>query len=331
MKLSKQAFRLDKVKFHAVPVGGTHYRFDEQELEKAIKRVIRKAIGDEDASMADPNDQTPHCCPVFVVATMGQNASNPPKLFRSYGKEKDKCRIWEAARATSAAPTYFLPIHIPLPRPGCWYIDGGLKRNNPSEVALDEARKVWKTIRQFLIVSIGTGVQEAADLIESPEVPENCDGSSSESEEGSEEGPKKTSIKQRVKAGASKMIFTVGSGGKALASNLPFAEDVAPFTRIPGGLVTLTRFSQELVALSTNSEDTHKRMSKIANSHDQRLYFPYYRFNVPSGMHKIGLEDWKNKLKIGALTWGYLSRDEVKREIDECTDCLFNPPGFEGI
>jgi predicted acylesterase/phospholipase RssA len=335
MKLSKQVFNLDKVKFDAVPVGENHCRFDEKELEKALKHVIHKAIGDEDAPLADPNDRTPDCCPVFVVATMAQNATDSPKLFRSYGKSKEKCRIWEAARATSAAPTYFPPIHITRPRPGCWYTDGGLKRNNPSEVALEEARELWKTSRQFLIVSIGTGMQEPADFIESPEVQEDGDGTtSSESEGPSEEGPKqrmRSSIGQRVKAATSRAVSSVGSGGKALASNLPFAENVAQFTRIPGGITTLERFAHELVTLSTNSEDTHNRMSKSANSHDHRLRFPYYRFNVPLGMDKIDLEEWKSQVKMAALTWGYLSRDEVKRDVEKCAKCLFDPSGFESI
>jgi len=335
MKLSKRVFNLDRVKLDAVPVGENHCRFDGKELEIALKKVVREAIADEDAPMADPNDRTPDCCPVFVVATMGQNASDPPKLFRSYGKQKDKCRIWEAARATSAAPTYFPPIHIPLPPPGCLYIDGGLKRNNPSEVALEEAQELWKTSRRFLIVSIGTGVQETADFIESPEVPDDGDGTmSSESEGGAEEEPEqrtKSSIGRRVKAVTSKIVSSVGSGAKMLASNLPLADDIAQFTRIPGGLMTLKRFAQELVTLSTNSEDTHNKMSKIANSHDHRLQFPYFRFNVPSGMDKIGLEEWKKQLKMGALTWGYLSRDEVKREVDKCVESLFNPSSFESI
>jgi len=116
-----------------------------------------------------------------------------------------------------------------------------------------------------------------------------------------------------------------------LASNLPLADNVAQITRLPGGIISLKRFAQELVTLSTNSEDTHNRMSKIANSHDHRLRFPYYRFNVPSGMDKIDLEEWKKQQKMGALTWGYLRRDKVEREVYECAKCLFNPPGFESI
>src|SRR5213079_2141007 len=92
-------------------------------------------------------------CPVFVVATECQNADGPPKLFRSYGFYRDHVPIWQAARATSAAPTYFKPIFIQKPAPGGWYVDGGLKRNNPSVTALNEAQERWSNIKQFCIVS----------------------------------------------------------------------------------------------------------------------------------------------------------------------------------
>jgi hypothetical protein len=63
-----------------------------------LKDVIREITGDEDASMADPDDGNPEkSCPVFLVATEGQDASGPPKLFRSYGFNKDRCSIWQTA------------------------------------------------------------------------------------------------------------------------------------------------------------------------------------------------------------------------------------------
>src|SRR5947207_751422 len=165
MKLSKRVFRMDNV-IKGVPVGSDHCRFNEEPLVKALKEIIREYSGNENTPMADPNDdQAPDFCPVFVVATEGQDAGGPVKLFRSYGFYKDPCPIWQAARATSAAPSYFPPALVEVPDPGGWYIDGGLRRNNPSEAALNEARKYWKTVRRFCIVSIGTGVQKTVDFI----------------------------------------------------------------------------------------------------------------------------------------------------------------------
>ena len=174
MKLSKRVFRIDNV-INGVPVGPDHCRFNEEPLEKALKEIIREYTGNENAPMADSDDQSADFCPVFVVATEGQDAGGPVKLFRSYGFYRDQCPIWQAGRATSAAPSYFRPAWVEVPDPGGWYIDGGLRRNNPSEVALSEARKYWKMSRRFCIVSIGTGEQKNVDFIEVSEPPTDMD------------------------------------------------------------------------------------------------------------------------------------------------------------
>ena len=332
MELAKTAFRLDNVKM-GVPVGDNHCRFDEKPLEKALKDVIREITDDEDAPMADPHDQNPEkSCPVFVIATEGQDASGPEKLFRTYGFYKDRCPIWQAARATSAAPSYFLPAWVEVPSPGGWYIDGGLKRNNPSEVGLTEAKRYWKTAKRVLIVSIGTGVQKTADFIENPEPPEK---SSDEQANAEKEGQSDDSMQytkhslRGVKRKFESMVSGFVVSIKAAASNLPSTDSVAQYSRIPGGLMTLRRFAAELVKLSTNSEDTQRNMWERAHSHDESQHFLYYRFNVPFGMEEIGLEEWKNMIKIGALTRGYLRTPLVETEMERCAKSLVNPPSFE--
>lgn len=160
MDLSEIVFRLDNVRM-GISVDENRCRFDEKSLEMALKEIIHKEIGDENAPMADPHDQYQEkFCPVFVVATEGQDASGPVKLFRSFGFYKDQCPIWQAARATSAAPSYFPPAWVEVPPPGGWYIDGGLKGNNPSELAVAESRRYWNTVKRVFIVSIGTGLQK---------------------------------------------------------------------------------------------------------------------------------------------------------------------------
>ena len=63
--------------------------------------------------------------------------------------------IWEVARATSAAPTYFKEMKIGNDR----YMDGGLGANNPSGIAWNNARQVSRTPdhRIAMMISIGTG------------------------------------------------------------------------------------------------------------------------------------------------------------------------------
>jgi predicted acylesterase/phospholipase RssA len=59
-------------------------------------------------------------------------------------------KIWEAARATSAAMKYFEPIKIA----GVEYRDGGLMYNNPIAMLHAEACDVFEG-REQVIVSLG--------------------------------------------------------------------------------------------------------------------------------------------------------------------------------
>jgi predicted acylesterase/phospholipase RssA len=317
-----------------VPVGKNHCRFDEEPLEKALKDIIRETAGDENAPMAD-NDKNPHFCPTFVVATEGQDASGREKLFKSYGFYKDRCPIWQAARATSAAPSYFTPAWVEVPAPGGWYIDGGLKHNNPSEVALAEAKRYWRAVRRVLIVSIGTGVQKSVNFIINPDPPEKLGSKRSSTSMDCQPPPdskrRRISSLGRISAAVGSLISSVAGGVKAAASRVPFAEDAVQLSRMPGGLDTLKQFAKELVKLSAESEDTSRRMWDLAKSADTNLPFPYYRFNVASGMDDIGLEEWRENIKMGALTRGYLGTPSVAHEIEECAEILLNPSPFESM
>jgi hypothetical protein len=86
-----------------------------------------------------------------------------PHRFRSYRVRKHQtfnCKIWEAARATSAAPTFFKRIEIGDPGSSKPYIDGGMGCNNPITQVLDEAELVFSTRKVACIVSVGTGKAE---------------------------------------------------------------------------------------------------------------------------------------------------------------------------
>ncbi|SMQ51120.1 unnamed protein product [Zymoseptoria tritici ST99CH_3D7] len=80
-----------------------------------------------------------------------------PYQFQRPEKPSSELRTWEAARATSAAPTYFKPFcHEPSKRT---YADGGLYHNNPVEVADQERKLLWPALKDAepdIIVSLGT-------------------------------------------------------------------------------------------------------------------------------------------------------------------------------
>ncbi|KAL9042408.1 MAG: hypothetical protein Q9214_003789, partial [Letrouitia sp. 1 TL-2023] len=85
--------------------------------------------------------------------------------FRSYYSPwdvVDDCPIWQACRATSAAPTFFPPMQIG--NPPVAYIDGGLGYNNPIRALMEEKSHIWPDRQVGCIVSIGTGIPVSRDF-----------------------------------------------------------------------------------------------------------------------------------------------------------------------
>jgi predicted acylesterase/phospholipase RssA len=76
-------------------------------------------------------------------------------LFRNYIHPSaspsgyEACKIWEAARATSAAPFYFPTAKVN----GVKFWDGGLENNNP----INELWSEKGNIRPRCVISLGTG------------------------------------------------------------------------------------------------------------------------------------------------------------------------------
>ena len=105
---------------------------------------------------------------VCAVGTPDVTHAAGPTLFRSYDVAKNKeynCAIWEAARATSAAPTLFKRIKIGPPGSGIEYVDAGIGCNNPVKQLIAEAARVFgEDARIACIVSIGTGQSGSVGL-----------------------------------------------------------------------------------------------------------------------------------------------------------------------
>jgi patatin-like phospholipase/acyl hydrolase len=282
MDLSKQVFDVDQVFKGVIPVGDNQCRFNYKQLETAIQSIVKKRLGDENAIMADTTEQS-QTVPTFVVATKGLHADGPPTLFRSYqcqGHNANKCAIWEAGRATSAAPTFFKPIKIEAPRPGGTYVDGGLAHNNPAELALSEARKIWNSTRKFCLVSIGTGRQNSVRIFDA-----KCLSFTAQMDEGG------NSLKKRILA------------------NVP---GLTPASRVPAGVLALKSIADACVQLATNSEFVHERIFRQMEA-DKQLY--YHRFNVDRDMQDIGLQEWDKMEEMAAHTTAYMEEGEriVKR------------------
>jgi patatin-like phospholipase/acyl hydrolase len=83
-------------------------------------------------------------------------------FFKSSRAKNDPKRDFlmkDAARATSAAPTYFQPKKIPTRDLSEYYalVDGGVFANNPAMCAWAEAQSMYPAENDFLVVSLGTG------------------------------------------------------------------------------------------------------------------------------------------------------------------------------
>lgn len=97
----------------------------------------------------------------FVCAMPAKNMAHP-RRFRTYPVRElasANCDIWEAARATTAAPTFFKGIAIGEEgRAKEMFIDGGIRCNNPANQVLEEARNIFGNDTAVgCLVSIGTG------------------------------------------------------------------------------------------------------------------------------------------------------------------------------
>ena len=83
-----------------------------------------------------------------------------PFFFKSHRIATDPDYDWEVtsiARATSAAPTFFPPLHLTRSDQDYALVDGGVFVNNPSMAAYAEARSLYPDSAQFVVVSVGTG------------------------------------------------------------------------------------------------------------------------------------------------------------------------------
>lgn len=150
--------------------GKVQGRFDTDALERAIERCIDRAKlpgGHKNALLHDTDDTS---CRVFVCAMSKETREIAP--FTSYisgdgmSDLLTNTRIWEAARATSAALSFFDPIKIGPNQEE--FMDGALGANNPIRVIWDEVQHVWPSARPEdqieVLVSIGTGEPGVYDV-----------------------------------------------------------------------------------------------------------------------------------------------------------------------
>ncbi|KAL2204191.1 FabD/lysophospholipase-like protein [Sarocladium strictum] len=140
-------------------------QFDSKRLED----IIKKFDGASELLASGPAEAAK--CKVVVCAVRKSNSQ--PAFLRSYPSTNSNdlaqyTTVWEACRATSAAPGFFDSIAVGPNKQEL--IDGGLGHNNPVETVYAEARDLWgptdSQLRRRIacLISIGTGVPKSKTL-----------------------------------------------------------------------------------------------------------------------------------------------------------------------
>ncbi|KAF5575918.1 calcium-independent phospholipase A2-gamma [Fusarium pseudocircinatum] len=132
-------------------------RLDTAALQKEIIGLIDGRPGESGLDSLMLKEDL--ACRSFAVS-IGKAAPDTAVLLRTYPSLRDtglRPKIWEAARATSAASSFFDPIQIG--KFGQWFTDGATGFNNPVNQVYEEALEIWADAKDNIqcIVSIGTG------------------------------------------------------------------------------------------------------------------------------------------------------------------------------
>jgi predicted acylesterase/phospholipase RssA len=141
-----------------------------------LHAALKKTFGDDLLFSAHAQKENIHIpnTKVAVVATdavgtsavliSNYNRDDGPKQnykFERSQRSHEDFKVWEAAAATSAAPSLFKQFINP--RSGQSYVDGALYYNCPAQVAWNESKLLWPelgTRHPDLLLSLGTGKRE---------------------------------------------------------------------------------------------------------------------------------------------------------------------------
>ncbi|KEF55615.1 uncharacterized protein A1O9_08365 [Exophiala aquamarina CBS 119918] len=143
MDFSRSLFEPKRSKFNAFMRPTVAATIAQDKLESILRRMTSAS-----ATLEDPMQDADSPCKVVIAAV---DASANYELMRSYrnptAPEDVKYNIWEAARATSAAPTYFENFDNKVMKS---------VRYNPVNSLYEEARSLWPE-SNIQLVSIGAG------------------------------------------------------------------------------------------------------------------------------------------------------------------------------
>lgn len=121
--------------------------------------ILQQNMGDVPLLDTGNDENSPKIC---LVASQAVGSETHAFLFRNYVlpyrvashyQGTSRAKLWEAVRASAAAPGYFSEFQL-----GDKVLqDGGILVNNPTAIAVHEARMLWPETDFQCVVSLGTG------------------------------------------------------------------------------------------------------------------------------------------------------------------------------
>jgi patatin-like phospholipase/acyl hydrolase len=120
---------------------------DELYSANGIEHVLDDYFGDDPLSS----------CITKSLVTCYDIQNREPLFLKSWREEYQSVLMKHAARATSAAPTYFEPALIPIGGATKALVDGAVYINTPTVSAYAEALKLFEDEQDFFVLSLGTG------------------------------------------------------------------------------------------------------------------------------------------------------------------------------
>lgn len=158
-KLGSDVFKQNVI-VGTVKMGWNHAFYDSETWENILKEKMGSHLMVE-------TSRNPQCPKVAAVSTIVNRGTLKAFVFRNYNLQPGvrshylggcQHELWQAIRASSAAPGYFreFPLGNDL------HQDGGLLINNPTALAIHECKCLWPNTPVQCVVSLGTGRYETS-------------------------------------------------------------------------------------------------------------------------------------------------------------------------